>query len=546
MSTRSRSLCALSAMSASEEMTRSAIAIQASFRRRHVQIRARAQERGKALAQEQHVKRAEPTSFDAQLAAFQGAAVSQAVTHRIDFANAANGNPRPTAKHSSDAGHHDGDARNTSRTSVLRRPRATTRFSEHASAAAPAPTSTPASATTVSKLLRESEARPLQTLQEGAEVLASATLHSGATTTAANAAATGSAVASADVSAAAGAAQKELRRCYESEHAISVSEPESRMARRLGEVEAVTKQRGLASERDAEHGRHTQDQAQTMKAEREKLENERAQMAEQLAKLHEQSRRELTAWGDAQAADKGRLDALAAQLEGLRNERAALSMEREAMAQERKKLQKIRRQQEQQQQAANHGAENTENIPASVVHKRMQRQWAAQRQAFERLERLLQDATVKPPRRGSVAAAPGRIDGATTGVSVPTAHPRRRRRRTKQNRCKDVSSASISVADAASGGGSTGEGLRWRRVPLRRTVPPAMLFSPTSPCLQQARDDRSSDSVSSSVRPNSGRTDPKRRTSVGAFPEPEDFALRCARRAAAIQARLQGFDAATF
>lgn len=528
-------------MTASEEMTRSAIAIQASFRRRHVHIRARAQERGKALAQEQHAKRADPTNFDAKLAAFQGVAANQAVNHRIDFANAANGNPRPTSKHSSDAGNHDGDASSTSRTNVLRRPRATTRFGADASAAAPAPTSTAASATAVSKLLQDSEARPLQTLQEGAEVLASATLNPVArhTTTAANIAAIGSA--------AAGATQEELRRSYASEHAISVSEPESRMARKLAEVEAaVTKQRGLASERDAEHGWHTQEQAQAMKADREKLETERAQMAEQLAKLHEQSRRELTAWGDAQAADKGRLDALAAQLEGLRNERAALSMEREAMAQERKKLQKIRRQQEQQQQA-NRGAENTEKIPASVVQKRMQRQWAAQCQAFERLERLLQDATVKPPRRGSAAAAPGRIDGVKTDVSVPTSHSRRRRRRQKRNRCKDVSGASITAGDAASGGGSTGKGLRWRRVPLRRTVPPAMLFSPTSPCLQQGRAcDRSSDNVSSSVRPTSDRADSKRRTSAGAFPEPEDFALRCARRAAAIQARLEGFDAATF
>jgi hypothetical protein len=324
-----------------------------------------------------------------------------------------------------------------------------------------------------------------------------------------------------------------------------VSEHESRMAE-LAEVEAtVAKQRELASERDAEHWRHTEEQAQAMKAEREKLETERAQMTEQLAKLEEQSRRELTAWGDAQAADKGRVDALATQLEGLRTERAALSVEREAMAQERKKLQKIRKQQQQQQEAARHDAEDTQKVPASVVQKRMQRQWAAQRQAYERLERLIYDSKGKSTRRGSAAAAKGGlVAGVKTDASVTAKHPRRRRRRRKRHGHKNGAGASAAVAEAASGGGDpAGEGLRWRKP---RQVPPSMLFSPASLSLQQGGNDRGHDSASFSYRPKSDRADLEGHASPGALGEPEDFALRCARRAAAIEARLIGYDAATF
>lgn len=545
----------------SEEMTRSAIHIQASFRGRRVRaadIRAQAKERGKALAQEKRSTQDGHTDFDAKLAAFHGTALNSTVTHRIDFANAANDNSRrQAAKPASDAGNRSDGAdsltKATHKPNSLRRPRATTRFGADAT---PAPTATAASATAASKLLRAAETRPLQTSQEGTDVptRASTSPAGGHTviradgaavaTAAATKGAAGAAAAAAAeaATAAARATQEELRRNYASEHAILVSEHESRMAM-LAEVEAtVAKQRELASERDAERWRHTEELAQAMTAEREKLETDRAQMIEQLAKLEEQSRRELMAWGDAQAADKGRLDALATQLEGLRNERAALSAEREAMAHERKKLEKIRKQ---QQEAARHEAEDKEKVPVSVVQKRMQRQWAAQRQAYERLERLIYDAKGKPTRRASAAAAKGGlVAGVKTDASVAAAHPRRRRRRRKRHGHKNVGGASTTAA--AAGGVPAGEQLRWRTVPLRMQVPPSMLFSPAALSLQQGSSNRGRDNASFSHRPKSGHADLERGTSANALGEPEDFALRCARRAAVIEARLTGYDAATF
>ena len=262
-----------------------------------------------------------------------------------------------------------------------------------------------------------------------------------------------------------------------------------------------------------------------MKAEREQLDMERMQMADQLAKLQEQSRREVTAWGDAQAADKGRLDALAAQLEGLRNVRTALSEEREAMAQERKKLQKIRKQQQQQQEAAAaiHDDEEHKKVPASVVQKRMQRQWAAQRQAYERLERLIHDANGNP-RRGSAAAAKKGKGSPSAGALAKSGAVAHRRRRRRRKRPKSISAAGAPVAGSAI---PAAEGVpRWREVSLREQLPvppPSMLFSVGSLGLPD------------SSRPIGG----KHEATAGAV-------RRCARRAAAMEARLEGFDAATF
>lgn len=523
--------------------------IQATYRGRRsraAEIRAEAKEKAQAIARKESAVREDPADFAAQVAAFHGAALSHTVTHRVDFANAAKGTPiKRAAKTDNALGKYDsapasstGSTNRTSanRTSAVRRPRVYTRFGAKASAAETLPKPGPVL-----------EARPLQCSQESASVEASR-VHDPVV-------GGGSAVTNDKlIAAAARATQEELRRSYKSEHAILVSEHQSRMTQ-LAEIEAAAiKERGLASERDAEHWQHAEEQAQAMKAEREKMEAERVLMTEQLVKLQEQSQRELTAWGDAQAADKGRLDALAAQLDGLRNERAALSAEREAMAQERKKLQKIRRLQQQQQEAAAAAAkqgndESQQTVLASVVQKRMQRQWAAQRQAYERLERLIHDGKGKPSHRSALAASKSNrspSNGVARDASVPAARPHRRRRRRKGLRRKTIA-VSTAGTDAASDGDPTGQGLRWREVPLRRQVPPSMLFASASLCLPQDGTESRNHSSEFACRPKGEVAVLEQRYKSGTErSEPEEFALRCARRVAAMEARLESYDAATF
>jgi len=281
--------------------------------------------------------------------------------------------------------------------------------------------------------------------------------------------------------------------------------------------EAAAKQRSAASEHDAEVWKHTGEQAAAMAAEREKLDAERSQMAEQLNKLQEQSQREVTAWGDAQAAERGRVEALDAQLEGLRHERTALSEERVAMATERKKLQKM-----QQQQAAvaasirkKHDEEGEHKVPASVMQKRMQSQYTAQRHAYERLERLINEKQKQKQRR--VKKKGGLAEASANGSSgTGAAHRSRRRRRTKKR-----ATAHTAVDDASNPS--------WREVSLREPLPPpSMLFEVASLGLGTDADGLG-------------------RHGHGAeLGDPRAFRELCARRAAAMEARFHGYDAATF
>ena len=237
----------------------------------------------------------------------------------------------------------------------------------------------------------------------------------------------------------------------------------------------------------------------------EKLEAERAELAAQLQALQAQSQREVTAWGDAHAAEQGRIAALEEQLEGLRRERTALSEEREAMAQERKKLQRM------QNRAAK--ARGPGGDLSAEQLGRLEHQWSAQ---FERLERLLRGREMmKKTRRRALRVAKANRKQHRPAESEPaneTENTRRQRRRRRRRR------RTAGKGEAAGGGG-------WRTV---GATPPSMLFSADSLGLDE-EDATAADGAGAPLSEC-----------------PAAFAARCSRRSHAVEVRLAYLSQASF
>ena len=238
----------------------------------------------------------------------------------------------------------------------------------------------------------------------------------------------------------------------------------------------------------------------------EKLEAERTELAAQLQALQAQSQREVTAWGDAHAAEQGRIAALEEQLEGLRRERTALSEEREAMAQERKKLQRM------QNRAAK--ARGTGGDLSAEQLGRLEHQWSAQ---FERLERLLRGREMmKKTRRRALRVAKANRKQHRPAESEPAheaENPRRQRRHRRRRRRRTAGKG-----EAAGGGG-------WRTV---GATPPSMLFSADSLGLDE-EDATAADGAGAPLSEC-----------------PAAFAARCSRRSHAVEVRLAYLSQASF